>query len=339
MNYLETIAREVDKTHPRLGNLVAMIILATKARKCLLVISPSGCGKSRAAQFVANSMENVLYLDRVSIAGLDTLARDLTGFSGLVVIDDIAHGQTTYMRIATVETFAMLTYTHMISSHSKVSIFSIRNFYGASVINIQPVLLEHIITSDEWEASIADKSLRYYHLYRPLVPNKGFPKVDIDWGIDTGKVDIRTIDKLNLTELEEIGLTQWSLTRIQEHIHDLLIALAALNKRVKVNTDDVKFLANLLKPMLIESLIFRKEELEGKRRMEKNLLPLLVEFATYGTFSLKQLALDYKISPSTAYRIMERHQDLWKPISRNPTYFSPTEKMIERLKEVKLWNG
>ena len=45
MGYILSLINDIDKTHKNLGNLIAVLHIASKARKLVLVISPSGCGK------------------------------------------------------------------------------------------------------------------------------------------------------------------------------------------------------------------------------------------------------------------------------------------------------
>ncbi|GAI07223.1 unnamed protein product [marine sediment metagenome] len=55
MHQLYSIIGEVEKTHSRLGNAIAFAIICVKARMCLLLVAPAGCGKSVITNNVAAS--------------------------------------------------------------------------------------------------------------------------------------------------------------------------------------------------------------------------------------------------------------------------------------------
>ena len=336
MHYLNQVIEAVDKTHPHLGNPVAVAMLAIKAKKLLLLVSPRGCGKSRITSFVGLSCPNPLLEDRLSIAGLAALGEGLSGYRGVLIVDDIAKTQTPYARITTITTLAELVYSHYCISHLQGSNFEIRNFYGAALVNIQPILLKEVVKSAEWEASMMDKSMRYYHLYRPQNPNPEPPPVELDWGADTAKVEKPELKGKLAEELKSIGECQWGLSRLREHIADLLVASAALDKRGKVSSHDFRLLIKLLAPMGIESLVTDKQELEAQRYLASNQLAILTQFFTYGSFTLEQLARDYHLSQGQCYKIMSRYTREWDIVSKNPTTYAPSEELRKRLKGVKL---
>lgn len=45
MHKIRTLIKQVNKTHRRLGPMIAMNIICAKAKKCIINISPAGCGK------------------------------------------------------------------------------------------------------------------------------------------------------------------------------------------------------------------------------------------------------------------------------------------------------
>lgn len=336
MHYLNQVIKEVDETHPHLGNPVVVAMLAIKAKKLLLLVSPRGCGKSRITSFVGLSHPHPMLEDRLSIAGLAALGGDLNGYQGVLIVDDIAKTQTPYARITTVTTLAELVYSHYCKSHLQGSNFEIDNFYGAALVNIQPILLKEVVKSAEWEASMMDKSMRYYHLYRPLNPNPEAPKIELDWGVDTAGVERPELKGKLAEELKAIGECQWGLSRLREHIADLLVASAALDRRGKVTLADYRLLTKLLAPMRIESLVTDKQELEAQRYLASNQLAILTQFFTYGSFTLGQLARDYHLSQGQCYKIMSRYTKEWEIVSKNPTTYAPSEELRKRLKGVKL---
>lgn len=274
-------------------------MLTTKSGKLLIVVAPRGCGKSRIGLTVGEQAPTKMLLDRVSVAGLKTMQDGLNGFRGVIVVDDIAKSQTAYARISTMTTLAELIYSHYINSKLSGMDFEIQNFRGAGIVNMQPVLMRELVTSSEWEASIQDKTVRYYHLYRPLKPNPDPPKVELKWGIEIGDVeDVRRHDKM-ARELERIVEPQWGISRLKEHLNDLLKAAAALDGRKKVDDTDYALLIDILKPLKVEDLVIDKSGFEEGRTLNNARLATLTEYLTHGDFTLLDICRDYKVSPTT----------------------------------------
>lgn len=336
MHYLSEVARDVDKSHPRLGNLAAVTMLTIKASKLLIIVSPRGCGKSRVTSFVGMQYPDHSIQDRLSVANLGKLQSTFTGFRSVVIVDDIAKTQTPYARITTVTTLAELIYSHYCVSHMSGMDYEITDFYGSALINVQPVLLRECIKSAEWEASMQDKSLRYYHLYRPVTPNPMPPSLVLDWGYELDKVEKPTMKGKLANKLFAIGEVQWGLARLQEHISDLLRACAALDRRHTVNTSDYRVLIKALTPMVIESLVMTKTEFEADRRFNSNELAILTEYMTYGNFTLTQISRDYKLSESQCRRIIDEYAQDWVVVLKSPTTYSASPALRRRLKEVGL---
>jgi len=338
MSYIKNLIDDTDKTHPNLGNLVAVSQIVVKARKMMMIVSPSGCGKSRALEYIGKKVPNSFRPQSISIAGLANKTEMLTSFRSVIVIDDIANIQTTHGRNATINTLSALCYSHRVQPSMFKMEFCIEDFYGSALIGIQPVLLKELMLSSVWEASIQDKSLRYYHLYRPLQPNTELPNTSFNMGIDFDSVENfepNTISKL-WPKLLELGYYQWSRARCHEHMKDLLKAVASLENRKNIIEDDYKTLLMLLKPMSMENLAIKKDELEGDRFLDNNLLALLAEYFSYnGEFTLAHVALDFKISLSQAYRIMQKQTNShgnWQQISKSPTIYKPNKNLIHALK-------
>lgn len=335
-HYLRRVIEGVDKTHPKLGKLVAVSMLTVKAKKLLLVVSPRGCGKSAASNYVGKSHPRPLMRDRLSVAGLSSLADILTGFDGVIVVDDIAKTQTPYARIGTITTLAELIYSHYCSSNLAKMTYDITDFYAAGIVNIQPVLLRSLVMSQEWEASVQDKTLRYYHLMRPLEPNPEPPALKLEWGLS---FDATTPPRLTgkLSEaLQREAEPQWGLSRLKEHLRDLLRAAAALDKRRTVTQADYRLLLDVMKPCQIEKLVMDKTNFESQRYLHSNKLAVLTEYLTYGQFTLQTIARDYKVSESQAYRLMNEQLSEWVVVAKSPTTYGPSEKLEKELRRLSL---
>jgi len=336
MHQLVRIAKEVDKTHPNLGNLVAVSTLCIKAKKFLLVVSPRGCGKSCSSYFMASQLEEVLTPERVTYAKLGEYAGEFSNFQGVLIIDDMSKCGTHYVLAHTASVLAELCYGHRIESAVKGATYRIENFHAAIIANIQPALLRFLMKDEKWETSMMDKSIRYYHLFRPIRTNRKSPEVKIDWGIDITQVKEPNLKGKLEGELLEIGAIEWGFTRLHEHMVDLIKAAAALDGRDTPNQSDFKILIKLLKPLKVERLVTDKVELEGATYLANNQLAILTEFVTHGEFTIKQLCSDYKLSIPKGYRIMNRFSDLWIPTDKTPTRYIPSDELREELKEVGL---
>ena len=335
MGYIENLVDNINSTHDALGELIAVLQIAVKARKMVLVISPSGCGKSTAMSLIASNTPNAIMPDRLSIAGLCTMADKLTSFRSVVVVDDLATTQTPYARSTTITTLAALVYTHRIESMMAGIEYQIEDFYGSALIGVQPILMQNLMLLEEWDASIQDKALRYYYLHRPLTPVLHLPKVELNRGLDIDSVvDFEPdINNSSWRDLIALGDSQWSRARSKEHIRDMLKGIAALEDRTEVIDTDYALLTRLLKPMALENVCVTKEQLEGERYLDSNLLALLTEYYTYGgEFALAQVALDYKLSLSQCYRIMQGQNGYWQQISKSPTIYRPNKKLEAVLK-------
>ncbi len=321
MHQLYSVIKDVEKTHSGLGNAMAFSIIGVKARKCLLLIAPSGCGKSVITDCIGKKHPDSISLLSITRAGLKRYEDTFSNFQGVVLMDDMAGCGSIYERKETLVSFAFATYTHSISKHTFSTEFEIANFHGAVIMNTQPSILAEIYGYPEWESIIQDKVLRYYHLYRPTAPNEGKPEFKMDWGIDMDLVAKPDHRYKLYSKLNDIVSIQWSDARVLEHLDALLKASAALDRRVDVNNDDFVLLYRLMKPMTIERHIMQKSGFEVGRWMDSNLLAVLVEFASWKNISIERICRDYKIRPATAYRLLTEIKD----------WFVPSEPMSKRL--------
>src|SRR4030043_392014 len=279
MGKIQDLIENVNKTHNGLGNLVAMCVIVVKARKLMLIVSPSGCGKSTAMSYVGNNTPNSWLPTSLSIASLASKVEKLNSFRSVIVIDDIANINTDYGRITTINTLSALCYSHRVEPSMFGFDFSIEDFYGSALIGIQPVKLRELMLSSDWEASVQDKSLRYYHLIRPHSPLPPPIPARYDKGIEFDAVkDFDFISNPLWTKLHDLGMMQWSKSRTREHLVDYLKAIAALENRKDVENSDFQLLYELLKPVALEVIATTKNGLESERILDNNLLALLTEY-------------------------------------------------------------
>jgi len=318
---LYTVIRDVEKTHSGLGNALAFSMICVKARMCLLNVAPSGTGKSVITNTLKKHYPDCVRLDSVTRSGLKDFKEQFTNFWGLVVIDDMAKVDSIYSRRHTITSFAELCYSHNISKHTMTVTIVIDGFFGSAVINIQPIILAELVSDAEWEAVTQDKTVRYYHLYRPHKPVGTLPEITADWGISLDLVKKPRHDFKLYEKLEKVASIQWSDARVMEHLDTLLKATAALDRRQEARAEDFQLLYRLMKPMTVERHIFQKYGFETGRSMDTNLMAVLVEFASWSDINLERIARDYKVSPTTAYRLLTEIKD----------WFQASEPMSKRL--------
>ena len=183
MNTIHTVReliKTVNRTHRRLGPLIATNLVAAKAKKCILNVSPAGCGKSSATDTVWKMLrERSQRYTSLTLASLHRRAKQFSNFDGHLVIDDLGGEKSLWSRLATITVLANLTHTHYIQKITLTHEIKIENFFGSASLNIQPILINSLVGSEDWIAVVRDKVLRYYHLIRPLKPRQKPPTPEI----------------------------------------------------------------------------------------------------------------------------------------------------------------
>lgn len=333
MHPMYKVIKDIDVTHLALGNAVAFSVIAAKAKKCLLIVAPAGTGKSVVAKVLARSYPDAISLDSVTRSGLRDFKEVFTHYQGLVVVDDLGKIDTAYSRTATVTSFAELCYSHFISKHTMTVTVEIAEFFGSAILNVQPPVLSALVEADEWEVVTQDKTIRYYHLYRPTVPNITLPECSIDWGIDMSLVARPHHNYKMYSRLVDIASVQWSDARVLEHLDDLLRASAALARRQAVTNDDLVLLWRLMKPMTVERHVKTKSGFEVGRYLDTNLLAVLVEFASWKDISIARICRDYKISEATAYRLLSGIKEWFEPSKQMSKRLIPKAELRKVLRE------
>lgn len=289
-------------------------------------------GKSAATDLVNTMLKGkAKKYTSLTLAGLKRIAPALANYTGHIIIDDLGVEKSQWSRTATITTLSHLVYSHYIHKISRDQEVLIKDFYGSAAVNIQPVLMDSIVSDMDWIALTRDKSLRYYHLIRPLNPIMHLPQITLDWGQPMSEVATPAKRGKLWYQLIAIALTQWSHARCKEHLTKLLQACAALDNRTKVNTSDHRLLIKLLRPMQLERYVMETYGFETGRKFNNNLYCLLVELATYGEPSVEIISEDYKVSPSTVTRISETEtQWVWIKHGNAPHICprEPAEKVL-----------
>jgi len=333
MHKIQQLIREVNRTHSGLGPMIAINILGAKAKKAVLNIAPAGCGKSIAQKTVTYFLkEKSKAFTSLTLAGMFRLKDEFKEYDGYVAIDDLGAEKSLWSRLSTITTLANLVYTHNIRKVTQMGEVTIENFLGSVSLNIQPVLLNSLVQSDEWVSVVRDKVLRYYHLIRPAKPKSYPPQIKLEWGEDISSIQLPPYKGKLWYQLISIGLTQWSYARINEHIPDLLKACASLDGRKTVNRTDYKLLIKLLQPLQLERYLINTYGFEQGRVFDNNLYCILVELSSFKLLTLNQICEDYKVSPQTSERLIETVKD-WAWIKANsPKKVMPTDKATQMLK-------
>lgn len=333
MHPLYKLIEDVEKTHEGLGNAMAFAAICVKARMCFLMVAPSGTGKSAVGKTIARDYPDSVELDSVTRSGLRDFEDVFTNYWGLVVIDDIAKIDSLYSRKHTITSFAELCYSHFIEKHTFSASVVIHGFFGSAIINIQPVILSELVSDMEWEAVTQDKTVRYYHLYRPKKPVSSLPDVKIDWGISLDLVHQPRRDYKLYSSIEKIASIQWSDARVLEHVDNLLKSVAAIDRRQDCKLEDYQLLLKLMKPMTVERHIISKYAFESGRTCENNLLAVLVEFASWPSVNIERISRDYKVSTSTTYRLISEIHEWFEPSEPMSKKLVPKKELVKVLKE------
>ncbi len=329
---LRKLVKKVDRTHKGLGAMTTTNILVAKAKKTILNVAPAGTGKSVACDSVGDLLkERSKSFTSLTLAGMHRMSGQFNQYDGHVIIDDLGAEKSMWSRISTITVLSNLVYTHYVHKVTHSYTIEIRDFNGSVSMNIQPVLLNSLVQSDEWVAVVRDKVLRYYHLFRPRKPVRERPNIDVEWGAPLHEVTMAKRKGKLWYHLISIGLTQWSYARVLEHIPDLLRSCAALDGRTKVDASDYRVLIKLLQPMQLERYIIKTYGFETGRVFDNNLYCILVEIASFKKPTVLTVAEDYKVNPRTAVRLCGTVPEWCFVTSDKPKRVLPTERTKEIL--------
>lgn len=312
MHSLIRYKRAVDKTHKGLGNLYAFSLLSTKAKKMTIVIGTAGSGKSKA--MIAASRANTagsIERDSMTRSGLEKLEKDLTGFRGTFLVEDLGNIDTGYSLMESVKTAVALAYDHKISKLNAKLDLEISDYYGAFISSVQPEIVPKMINNPAWEAVIRDKTIRYYHILRATKPNRKDIECNVKWGNDITQIKPTKKRSKLYAELKRVFLDQHGLTRAEEHVEDFLKASAALDGRKTVSEIDVKTCLELTRPMRLEKTLVWKQGVASEKEFLVDHCYMLTEFATYKIPSYEQLATNWFVTEKSVKRILQNVSEMW----------------------------
>ena len=99
MHQLKKLIKQVNKTHRRLGPLIAVNLLCAKAKRCILNVAPAGCGKSAATDTINEMLKGkATKYTSLTLAGLKHIAGDLTEYGGHLIVDDLGSEKSLWSR-------------------------------------------------------------------------------------------------------------------------------------------------------------------------------------------------------------------------------------------------
>ena len=333
---LKNIFFSIEQSHIGLGKLFLFDYLCELANECLLVVGSPATGKSISTTTLFNYIPRAkLKLDAITVSGLRKIAKELSNNTVSIIVDDLSKGQTVYSQIATVSVLSGLVYSGTIVKITQQLNINIINFKGSAIINLQPLLLKKIINLDEFETDIRDKAIRYYHLHFPINEQITQPKLN-------NKLVFKYVDEHLPLEIKDDKLLddtlenfryEFSKARAKEHMMKLLSASALANNRKKILDSDIKLLHHYSKLYRLENELFRKRHLEGKRKLNVDILPLISILNSYEKLTIDDLRIRFGLSKARTYEIISELSDYVLHL-KGKSLLRPTEKTYAILKEI-----
>jgi len=339
---LYTFYKDIEKTHRGLGKLCVMMVLSDIANKCLFVVGISGTGKSRSMELISRLCNRAKFdIQGLTLNGLAKYQNVFNESRVTVLIDDLSRSQTDYSIVATAQVFTALTYSGSVRKTTGRIDISIRNFKGSAILLLQPVIYKKILENEMFEAEIRDKSIRYYHLRRPVKPNDNPINAELDYKyLDEVIVDLPP--KLKRSRKYQRALHNFrhehSIGRAEQHLDDYLKACALANGRLEVTKADLDLIEQLSRNFRFELSVFTKEELEGNRYLDPNMIALFSVLATHKKYPVSNLTFDFQVRKSRLYQILENLSEWCYTLKNsNRAYIVPSEEAIKVLKEIGEW--
>ena len=296
---------KVEKTHKGLGNLAAFCSLSTKARKCAMIIGSAGTGKTTGVNAaLRNNGKTNIQLDSLTRSGLKTYEDQLSGFQGVLCVQDLGSIDTAYSLAESLKVLAVLAYERQIAKNNSLMELSIKDFAGATITTAQPIMMTKLLRNYSWEAVLCDKVIRYYHMHRPTSTTRKPLSAKISWGRPLDKVKVPDKVVHEIAKFCRANVTQWSYARSMEHLVDMVRAAGAFRNSDKANAEDLKAVHDIIKPLWYEKHLVRKTAFEAHTSYDIRSHCVLTELCTYGSIEERQTCQNYRISERTYYRLM-----------------------------------
>ena len=324
-------ARQVEKTHKGLGNLCSFIKLATTAGKCVVVCGAHGSGKTTAldAATVNLASDQNTKIDSITRSGLKKLESRLTNYNGVLTVSDLGGIDTSYSLQESLKVIALLSYEHSISKLNVSMDLEITNFHGSCLTTVQPVAMRYVIQGTQWDAVLADKTIRYYHITKPQKPNLKPITASIKPKSAYADIKVTPAVAAKARHITSNTITQWSDARSEEHLLDLFKSAAAYRGGNAVTQADTQTVLTLMRPLYLENYLLDRFDLEGKLFFRNYDFAVLSQLATWGKIDLIKMCRDYKVSLRTIQRMLKETQVWYAHDKSSDRYVIPSAQAKE----------
>ena len=341
LKVLLNVYNNVEDTHKGLGRLAVVEVLSDASNRSLLVIGSSGTGKSTVMKWLGKHVtRKKIIRDAVTVTGLRHLQKELNNVEATILIDDLSKGGTPYSQVQTVMSLGELVYTGYIFKTTSTVNFGISNFRGSAIMNCQPLLLRRVIKNEEFETDIRDKVIRWYHLKRPITPKLSIPTDNIRHQYRTFNVTIPLNIYDNQLYDDAYGMFRFEFSdaRAEEHLQAWLRASAYLNGRDKVNEADLYLIFQLSRNFQFEFVLMNKDNLEGRREMNVNLIPIITTINTFKSYPFTRMLMDYGVKTRRLYEIIKETSNYVDTVKgKDDVYIIARRNLIELLREIGEW--
>ena len=326
---IEDVIKIVEKTHPKLGNLFAFMLLSSHTRTTTIVVGVPSTGKTTVNNALAKIFPNALYEEGLTLSSFRHKTQQLNGFNGLLIIDDISKIDTPYSRRGTLTALCGLAYDGHTSKGVERYYFRIENFNGSVIVGLQPQMMKELVVDPRWETVVRDKSIRYYHLFFPTKPNYNEIDVkEISEIIPSPKVVKESVDLNELKDRESFKKLfvnfeiQSSPARSIQKVQRMLSAMEYIEGK-KVDDEMINTLERITKPMLLEPVLLIKGDFEEHKVFHNNLFYLFTAMMSLNDTNLKNFYKIWGVTEQYLRRIIEYYGEYFY-VYENVVY--PTDK-------------
>lgn len=339
MHKLMQLIKDVDKTHPHLGQLAAIEVVAVKAQMCSIIVSPPSFGKSKVMEWLAATLaDRCIYYPEITLASLQYEADKLSNSNKIVLIDDLGSANSDYIRTETLSTLATLTYSHKAGKHTHKVKFNIENFQGCALMNVQPRLINNLMKTDNWDANVRDKSIRIYHYWRTAKSQSNDITAKFDLGLPIEDVKLRHFGTNELFKLTSYAGFEWTDNRLAENIPALLRSIAGIDNRRIINTTDIKLLTKLIAPFYLENYLQVGGDMAGGSGFDYRKFYLIAELASFDEPTVEKITHDWRISRDWTDTIIEKYKDICIKKDKSPVLVALTDEGKEILRRIGAYN-
>ena len=330
-------AKSIEKTHKGLGNCCAFLKLATAARKCIVIVGSHGSGKTTAVEAVhTHTPQNQrIAIDSITRSGLKKLEGVLTNYTGSLIVGDLGGIDTQYSVQESLKVLGLLAYEHSLSKLNVSMDLEITNFHGSCLTTVQPVAMRYVIQGTQWDAVLADKTIRYYHIRKPQKPNLKPITATIKPKSDFNSIKITPAAVARARHVTSNTITQWSDARSEEHLLDLFRSAAAYRGGNAVTAVDIETALALMRPLYLENYLLDRFDLEGKLFFRNYDFAVLSQLATWGKIDLIKMCRDYKVSLRTIQRMLKETAAWYAHNKNNDRIVTASAQALEVMEKCK----